>query len=103
MIQLGRKQIAKKTIVTCSKSISIPMLLFLGQNRERHMQSTCGADVPHGHAPTRDETKTREKRRKHLTDANQQSNNIQPVAKTNNLIKFINTFLFHKTSYHHAY
>ena len=37
--------------------------LFLGQNRERHMQSTCGADVPHGHAPTRD-TKTRKKRGK---------------------------------------
>ena len=75
--------------------------MFLGQNRERHMQSTCDADVPHGHAPTRDETKTREKREKHLTDTNQQSNNIQPVANTNNL-KFINIFLFYKSSYHDA-
>ena len=59
MIQLGRKQRAEETIVLTyiEKSISIPM-----QNRERHMQSTCGADVPHGHAPTRDETKTRKKR-----------------------------------------
>ena len=68
------------------------MLLFLGQNRERHMQSTCGADVPHGHTPTRDETKTREKRRKHLMDANQQSNNIQPVAKTNYFNKIYQYF-----------
>lgn len=71
MIQLGRKQAAQETMVTSSNSILIPCALFLGQNRARHMQSTWCADAPRGHAPPRDETKTRKKRGNLLTDANQ--------------------------------
>ena len=66
-----RKQAAQETMVTSSNSILIPYAFVLGQNRVRHMQSTWCADAPRGHAPPRDETKTRKKRRYLLTDANQ--------------------------------